>query len=97
MSVPIVPFARSGQQMASSPGSQVSSSPTLVSYPQNDRIIQDISGKLFSSKFLRELLLVCENTLRGTRKACRCTVSNYLSDINIRKNLVEKKSCNIYQ
>lgn len=29
--------------MASSPGSQVSSSPTLVSYPQNDRIIQDIS------------------------------------------------------
>lgn len=55
MSAPTVPFARSGQQVASSPGSQVSSSPTLVSYPQNDRIIQDISGKLFSNK--RELFV----------------------------------------
>lgn len=54
MSAPTVPFARSGQ-VASSPGSQVSSSPTLVSYPQNDRIIQDISGKLFSNK--RELFV----------------------------------------
>lgn len=55
MSAPTVPFARSGQQVASSPGSQVSLSPTLVSYPQNDRIIQDISGKLFSNK--RELFV----------------------------------------
>ncbi|XP_061197499.1 FYVE and coiled-coil domain-containing protein 1-like isoform X2 [Saccostrea echinata] len=43
MSVPIVPFTGSRQQVSPSPGPQMSSSPTLVSYPQNDKIIHDIS------------------------------------------------------
>ncbi|XP_048781282.2 FYVE and coiled-coil domain-containing protein 1-like isoform X2 [Ostrea edulis] len=43
MSVPVVPFTRGKQQVASSPGQQVSPSPTQVSYPQNDKIVQDIS------------------------------------------------------
>ncbi|XP_062571549.1 FYVE and coiled-coil domain-containing protein 1-like isoform X2 [Saccostrea cucullata] len=43
MSVPVVPIAGRRQQVSPSPGPQMSSSPTLVSYPQNDKIIQDIS------------------------------------------------------
>lgn len=46
MSVPVVPFTRGKQQVASSPGQQVSPSPTQVSYPQNDKIVQDISGRV---------------------------------------------------